>query len=102
MHTLGFVTVEIVHHNNISWMKGWSQQPFTEAREACTVNRTIQNHRRACSVQSNRMNQCAGFPASCRNSFDQPVAAKGPSPESREICFQACFVNKNKLLCIDT
>src|SRR5438094_5686096 len=92
---------KIVHHDQVARIQGWDQEPLTKTGEAAGIDRAIQEHRSADSIQADRLNKGARMPLTTGYRFDQPLASRGPAAEPRQIRLKSHFVQKDKALWID-
>src|SRR5437660_6378771 len=82
-------------------MQSRGEEVLAESGKADTVDRPVQNHRRARAVQRHSMNQRVDVPVSARDRFYQPRAALSPATKPAHVGLQSGFIHKNEPLGID-
>lgn len=97
----GPVTREIVEHHDIAKPQTWREELLAKAGKAKSVDRTVENHRGPCPVETDGMHQRVGPPMTAGKSVDQPLAAVGPASKPGHVGLQARFVDEHELFGID-
>jgi len=95
------VAGKIVQHHQVTPTQARGQEAFAKSREAQAVEGTVQNHRSACAVQRDGVDQGGGLPVSARARVYQAFALFGPAAESTHVGLEPGFIDEHEPLGID-
>ena len=95
------MTREVVHDNQIAWVKRRRQQPLAETGKARSVHWSVEYHRGAGAVQGDCLHKRTDLPLATGDCFDEALTAVSPTAKPREVGFQTCFIKKHQSLWID-
>lgn len=79
------MTRKMVQDDQVTRLQSRNQEPVAKPGERWRINRTIEDHGSANSIQCDRLNKGAGLPLAAGNRFDQTRTSGGPAAESGEI-----------------
>lgn len=95
------VRAKIVHHDDVSRLKGWDEDLADISLETFAVHRTVKDHRRGEATGSEAGREGCDFPMAMRRGASQAPAAKRPASEPYHIGGTACFIDEDELLRIE-
>ena len=95
------MSAEIVHHDDVVWLKAWGQDLLDIGQERIAVHRAVDDTgcgKRACAQAGDEGRR---LPVAVRDFADQPFAAGRPAAQSRHVGAGAGFVDEDQTLRIE-
>ena len=81
----GLVRAEIVHHDDVAGLQLRHQHLFDIDKEACRVDRTVDDPGRADAINAQGGNERHGVPVAEGSVSEQPFAARRPASQRRHV-----------------
>lgn len=90
------MTAEIVHDDDVAWMKRGDEHFLDIKQEPFAVDRAVEHARRIDTIPAQSGQKGHGLPVAMRNLGLQPSTPPRPSPERRHIGLGPGFIDENQ------
>jgi hypothetical protein len=95
------VRSEVVHDDDVSGLEFRDEDLIDIGLKRLAVDRSVENHRRCHSRQSERADESRRFPMAVRHAHAQPLAARRSPVAARHVGGGPSLVDKNEALRVE-